>query len=111
MNRIPLIICLGGLIFNSISGLNIEGYVTFNWLIVDVSILLSAVIYYYLPFYVKSDALKIVLFLGYGFTGIIRMLIAFFMLPKWGDNILLLFFVLMVFIELGLLYVSRILDE
>jgi len=101
MKKIVLII--GGLflVLNTLAGLIASSYQPINFLMADLSIILTFAIFYWITVSGLSVALKIGFICLFIITGIIRLVCMIVMPPEWEDNYFLIIFAAIFFLELG----------
>lgn len=87
-----LIFIIGALliVLNTLIGLIISDYATLNFLLADLSIVLSVGLLYFVACSKMANGYKIGLTLFFLFTGIVRFLCVAFISSVWENNILLL---------------------
>ena len=90
MKNVVLIIGVILLAFNTLAGLIISVYSPFNYLMADLSILLTAVIIWWLAVSNYSGAIKIGLTVLFSVTGFARMICMIITSATWENNILIL---------------------
>lgn len=107
------ILLIGGIIafLNTVIGLVVSGYSSFNMVFADVSILISTGIIYYLFQSAIADGFKIGLCLVFFITGLVRFLSAVFSSEEIEDNSAVIVFVLILSVEAILLFVSAKLSK
>jgi hypothetical protein len=88
-------------------GLILSGYSNFNMVFVDISLIISAGMVYYLFDKVVSDGFKI----GAGFflvvSGLVRALFALFSINQLEDNIALILFIAMLSLEIMVILIAK----
>lgn len=111
MKKIVLII--GGLIFliNTIIGSIFSSYDDFNVILVDINILITIGLLYFLIDSKISDGFKIGLTVLFSITGLIRVLISFFFSENIKDNFSIIILLFLLALEIICLLVSRYLTE
>ena len=111
MKKITLIIGMLLLIFNTFSGLIIPVYQPYNFLMVDLSIILTTAIIGWLAGSKYSNATKIGLTVLLSITGFVRMICMIIMPATMENNILLLIAMGILILELicmaGALFVDK----
>jgi hypothetical protein len=111
MKNIFLIIGILFILLNSIFGIIISNYNVFNILFVDLSLLLTTLIYYYLYNSLILDGFKIGFTLLFAFTGFIRLMCSFFSPNEIINNFALIFFIILLCIEITLIYIGKHLNN
>jgi len=86
MKKIVLIIGLLLLVFNTLIGLIISTYEPFNYLLTDLSIVLTTIFIFVLASSKIDDGFKIGLTVLFSITGIIRFLLLLFIPQQWENN-------------------------
>lgn len=87
-----LILIIGGLLvlLNTLAGLIISAYEPFNYLLTDLSIILSLIFMFILVSSKIDDGFKIGLTVLFSITGIVRFLLLIFMSQQFENNGLLI---------------------
>lgn len=104
-----IIIYLGTLlvIVNTIIGLLISKYMLFNWLSVDVVLLINTIFIFKLSTYKISNGYKISLSFIYSIFTVISVVLAFLSPNEINDNIYIITFVLIMLIEISLYLITK----
>lgn len=86
MKNIFLIGGILAILFNSLAGVILSDYLTFNWVLADVSILVSTGLIYALYFKYLDNALKAVFTFLFLISGLIRYLLCLFAPSEMENN-------------------------
>lgn len=86
MKKIILIIGIVLLLFNTFLGLTLSSYEPFNYLLTDLSLLLTMIFIFVLTNSKIDDGFKIGLIVFFIITGIIRFLLFLFISQQWNNN-------------------------
>jgi len=100
MKKLLLVGGLSLIFLNIITGLIFSGYDTFNNILVNVSILSSISVTYFLYSKTNADAFRIVLTFGYSFSGLIKIGLSFFSKNTFENNLLVLALIVIIVFEL-----------
>ena len=100
MKKLLLVGGLSLIFLNIITGLIFSGYDTFNNILVNVSILSSISVTYFLYSKTNADAFRIVLTFGYSFSGLIKIALSFFSKNTFENNLLVLALIVIIIFEL-----------
>lgn len=92
MKNIFLIGGILAILFNSLAGVILSNYPSFNWVLADVSILVTAGLIYALYFKYLDNAFKAVFTFLFLISGLIRYLLCLFSLSELENN----WFILMI---------------
>jgi len=103
MKKIVLIVGFLFLILNTLAGLIASSYQPINFLMADLSIILTFAIFYWITVSSLSVALKIGFVFLLIITGIIRLVCMIIMPSAWEDNFYIIIFAGIFFLELGCL--------
>ena len=103
MKKIVLIVGSLFLVLNTLTGLIVSGYQPINFLMADLSIILTFAIFYWITISDLSVALKIGFVFLFIITGIIRLICMIIMPPAWEDNFFIIIFAGILFLELACL--------
>jgi len=111
MKYVIFIIGLIFLVFNTLAGLIISVYLPFNYLMADLSIIITFSMIYWLAGSEHSGATKIGLTVLFAITGFVRMFCMMITPSTWENNILILVAMGILLIELvcmaGVLFVDK----
>jgi len=103
-----IILIFGSLLLaiNTLSGLIISVYQPFNFLMANLSIILTFAIIYWLTISNLSSALKIGLSSLFIITGLIRLIFMIIMRSTWENNVLIIIVSIILFFELACMVIS-----
>jgi len=111
VKKIVLILGVLFLVLNTLIGLIVSGYKPFNFLMADLSIILTFAIVFWLTISNFSTALKIGLSFLLSITGLIRMICTIAMSSTWENNFLIIIVVGILFFELACLAISWFINK
>ena len=95
------------LILNSLLGLILSAYDTFNWVLNDGVILVNLALFNYLAVSRVKDGFKFSMTLFFLVSGFTEFLLGLFMKSYFTDNLLLILLCLILIIQVGVLVVMR----
>jgi len=107
MSKITIYIGSLLIVVNTIIGLLISNYLPFNWLSVDVILIINIVILSKLSTEKISNGYKISLSFVYPFLGFVSIVLAFLSPAKFKDNYYLIGFVFIILIEVSLFLIAK----
>jgi len=106
MNKIILNLGFVLLFLNTIVGLILSNYSTFNWIAADAVILINVLLTYEVSRSDRRDGFKISLSMLYSFLTLVMLLLAILSPNKFQDNYYLIGIVIILFIEFALWVVT-----
>jgi len=111
MKKLILIIGASLLLINTISGLIISVYQPFNFLMANLSIILTFAIIFWLIVSNVSSALKIGLSSLFSITGFIRMICMIAMPSTWENNIVIIIVAVILLLEFVCMAVGNYINK
>jgi hypothetical protein len=96
---------------NTIIGLLISNYSTFNWLAVDAILIINTILLSRLSSEKMSDGYKISLSFIYPFLSIVSIVLAVLSPDKFKDNYYLIGFIFIILIEVSLFLIAKNLNR
>jgi hypothetical protein len=111
LKKIVLIFGILILALNTLIGLIVSCYQPFNFLMADLSIILTFAIVFWLTISNFSNALKIGLSFLFMITGLIRMICMIVMPSTWENNFLIIIVAGILFFELACFAIFRFINK
>lgn len=111
MKNSILVVGMSLVILNTLIGLILRDYSNFNLLFADLSIILSTVFLYFLFNSSISDGFKIGVGFFTVFIGLGKFLCAVFSPQKMENNILLIIFISLVFVEFSVVLLAKLMSK
>lgn len=104
-----IILYLGALLVgvNTVIGLLISNYLTFNWLSIDVILIINTILLSKLSIDNISNGYKISLSFIYPFLCFVSIVLAFLSPSKFKDNYYVIGFILIILIEVSLYLIAK----
>ena len=107
MTKIILFIGSLFVIVNTIVGLLISKYLLFNWLLVDVVLIINTILTFKLSIDNISNGYKIGLSFIYPILCLVSIVLAILSPNKFKDNFYVIVFILIILIEISLYFIAR----
>lgn len=104
-----VIIYLGSLFVavNTVIGLLISNYLPFNWLSIDIILIINTILLYKLSTDIISNGYKVSLSFIYLFLCFVSIVLAFLSPDKFEDNYYFIGFIFIVLIEISLFLIAK----
>ena len=106
MNKMILNLGFLLLFLNTIVGLMLSNYSTFNWIAADAVILINLLLTYEVSKSNRRDGFKISLTIFYSFLTLVMIILAIISPNRLNDNYYLIVIMVILFIEFALLFVT-----
>ncbi len=107
MNKIILFLGSLFMVVNTILGLLLSKYLLFNWLSVDVVLIINTIIIYKLSTDNISNGYKIGLLFIYSFLCLFSVVLTILSPHRFKDNYYLIAFILIILFEISLYFIAK----